>query len=185
MFKKTCVLENEVNIDMKNDTFEKLVKKHSRKLYNYLLKTLRNKEDAEDILQETLLAFYQKMDNVDKSAFKSYLFTTAYHKSLNLIRKRKKNKEISSDNLEFIPKREKPPAEKNQTITSALAQLKKDEAILIEMQYYQNFSYTEIAKALDKTVSAVDSKLVRTKRKLREIIKNLEKSQEENKIEVY
>lgn len=163
---------------MKKNRYENIVQKESKKLFNYLLKTLRNREDAEDIFQETFLAFYNNIDRVNPSTYKSYIFTTAYHKALNLIRKRKNNKEFATENAEnFQTKKEEKPKEKNLIVKEALSQLTQEEALIIELQFYQKMSYKEIAKSLNTTEPAIDSKLVRTKKKLRKIIKKIKKAQ--------
>lgn len=173
---------------MSNEIFEMLLKKEGKKLHNYLLKILRNKEDAEDILQETFVGFYKKIDSINENAYKSYLFKTAYHKALNHIKKRdKKNKqEFNYTEMEQFQSKEISSNEKkNLLVKSALAQLKPEEVLLIELQYFQKMSYKQIARTLDTTVSAVDSKLVRVKKKLIKIINEQKKMQENELLDVY
>ena len=166
---------------MNDNKFEMLLKNEGKKLYNYLLKILRNKEDAEDILQETFIAFHKKMNSVKESSYKSYLFRTAYNKALNLIKKRNaKNKLVTSYNeMEHF---EDKPNENNENqhelIKEAFSKLKPKEALLIELQYYQKMGYKQIAEVLETTPSAVDSKLVRAKKKLVKIINEQKKTQE-------
>lgn len=156
---------------MKNK-FENLLDKEGKKVFNYLRKILRNNEDAEDILQETFISLYKRIDFIKEEAIETYLYRTAYHKALNLIRKRKTyskfNINISSmENIEQVEKKEEAD---NSDINNALAELSVEYATLIELKYYQNKSYKEIAEILDLTVSAVDSRLVRAKKKLKKII---------------
>ena len=166
-----------------NDKFEVLLQNESKKLYNYLLKILRNKEDAEDILQETFIAFHKKMNSVKESSYKSYLFRTAYHKALNLIKKRNtKNKLVTNYNEMgyFEDKQPKNNEQQNELVKDALSQLKPEEALLIELQFYQKMNYKQIAETLETTQSAVDSKLVRAKKKLIKLITEQKKMQDNN-----
>ena len=55
-------------------------------------------------------------------------------------------------------------------IKKCLQQLSMEDAFIIELQFYQKMNYKEIAKTLECTVSAVDSRLVRAKRKLKKNI---------------
>ncbi|MCF7857758.1 MAG: sigma-70 family RNA polymerase sigma factor [Candidatus Cloacimonetes bacterium] len=160
--------------------FEIILQEESKKLYNYLLKILRNPEDAEDILQESFIILHKKMAAIEESSYKGYLYKSAYHKALNLIKKRNKknNLFVKNKNMESY---QSEPVEENQVnalISAALSKLKPEEALLIELQFYQKLSYQEIAKVLDTTESAVDSKLVRTKKKLKKIIDEQKKVQE-------
>ncbi len=172
-----------MKLSMNNYKFEVLLQNESKKLFNYLLKILRNKEDAEDILQETFIAFHKKMNSVKESSYKSYLFRTAYHKALNLIRKRNaKNKLVTNYNEmgHFEDKQPKNNEQQNELVKDALSQLKPEEALLIELQFYQKMNYKQIAKVLETTQSAVDSKLVRAKKKLIKIITEQKKMQGNN-----
>lgn len=166
---------------MNNNEFEVLLQNESKKIYNYLLKILRNKEDAEDILQETFIAFHKKMNSVNESYYKSYLFRTAYHKALNLIKKRNaKNKLVTNyhEMEHLVDEQTENNTQQNELINDALSQLKPKEALLIELQFYQKMNYKQIAEVLETTQSAVDSKLVRAKKKLIKIITEQKKMQE-------
>ena len=55
---------------MDTQKFEAIMNQYSRQIFNYLLKTVRDREDAEDILQDVFTAFYRKMNTVQE---KSYL----------------------------------------------------------------------------------------------------------------
>lgn len=158
---------------MNSNRFEMLLQNESKKLYNFLLKILRNREDAEDLLQETFIAFHSKMDSIQESSYTSYLFKTAYHKALNHIKKRDKKNNIMTnyDEMElFEEQKSETDHHKNALIKMAISQLKPEEATIIELQFYQKKSYKEISEILEMSVGAVDSKLVRTKRKLKKII---------------
>lgn len=173
---------------MKNEIFEVLLKKEGKKVYNYLLKILRNKEDAEDIMQETFVGFYKKMDAVNEKAYKSYLFRTAYHKALNFIKKRdkKRDQEINYTEMEHFQSEDNSSKEdKNIVVKNALSKLKPDEALLLELQYFQKMSYKQMAETLETTVSAIDSKLVRVKKKLIKILNKQKKLQENKLTSVY
>jgi len=46
--------------------FEFILRENNRRILNYLLKILRNQEDAEDILQDVFISFYHKMENIKR-----------------------------------------------------------------------------------------------------------------------
>jgi len=154
---------------MKKSKFKAILKAENKKVFNYLLKILRHREDAEDVLQETFIAFYHKMENVDAKSYRSYLFTTAYHKGLNVIKVRKKREKTAE--LDYVAEEIiEDNSSKNVMIKKCLQQLSPTEAFIIELQFYQKMNYKEIAKMLECNVSAVDSRLVRAKKKLKKII---------------
>ncbi len=160
---------------MKRDRFETVVSKCSQKLFNYLLRMVRSREDAEDLLQEVFAAFYQKMPKVDEEYYESYLYRAAHNKALNLIKKRGRSTELEMP--ELLPSSEKvfdPEQEmrdkKNALVRTAIRRLNEREASALNLQYYENKSYQEIAEIMDSTVSAIDSLLIRAKRKLKKYL---------------
>ncbi len=161
---------------MDRNRFEVILRAENRKIFNYLLKILRHREDAEDILQETFMAFYKKMAVVSDESYIPYLFRTAHNKALNLIKIKQKKENISNySNMEHLPDsaNSQPTEEdnsKNEIIKKAISKLHPRYALLLEMQFYRKMSYKEIALALDITAGAVDSRLVRAKKKLKKII---------------
>lgn len=185
---------------MEKDRFEAILRLNNKKIFNYLLKILRNREDAEDILQETFVAFYKKMDTINEEAHVSYLFKTAYNKALNLIKKRKKRDKhaVHYSEMEHLPAEEKEAEKQNENVEilkKAFSQLPQKYAAILEMQFYQKMSYREIADILEITEKAVDSRLVRAKRKLKKIIsqetkrknvfKNRGKKNEEERMQIF
>ena len=160
---------------MKRDRFETVVARSSQKLYNYLLRMLRSREDAEDILQEVFIAFYDKMPKVDEEFCESYLYRAAHNKAINLIKKRSRTTELEMPELLLSNEKVFDPEqamqeEKNAKVREAIGRLNEREASALNLQYYENKSYQEIAEIMDSTVSAVDSLLIRAKRKLKKIL---------------
>ncbi len=157
---------------MSRDKFEDIVKEFTPKLYNYILKFVRQREDAEDVLQGVFLAFYNKMESVDSDKVSPYLYRACHNNSLDYLKKRKR--EISFPNLDFsniadLGNQDKEDLYKD-IIKYAMAQLPAKMSLLIEMKIYQKKSYKEIAQETGLTIKAIESLLVRAKKKLRKII---------------
>lgn len=158
---------------MIKDNFENIVNDHNLKIFNYILKIVRNREEAEDLLQEVFHSFWEKMDQVNEKTYLAYLYKTSYHKSLNRIKKMKRSKEKPLQ--EIVQQAEtkiddNSNEDLNRLIEKALGILKQKESMLIDMQFYQKLSYKEIAEQLGLSISAVDSRLFRAKQKLKKII---------------
>jgi RNA polymerase sigma-70 factor, ECF subfamily len=154
---------------MDKKKIDNVISENSKRIFNYLLKILRHQEDAEDLLQEVFVAFYEKMSDIHPAAYQSYLYKTAYHKALNHIKKKKKKWIEPTADLSYL----KSPSSENfvsDKIRYALQKLSVKDATIIELKYYQKKSYEEIAAIMSLSVRAVDSRLVRAKKKLRKII---------------
>jgi RNA polymerase sigma-70 factor (ECF subfamily) len=154
---------------MGNEKFEEIVIEHSKKIYNYLLKILRHKEDAEDILQEVFYSFYQKWNSVNPDYYQSYLYKTAYHKALNFIKKKKKTDVQNSENLDYVQYDEHSYEDASEKVRTAMQKLSVKDATIIELKYFQKKNYQEISDIMSLSVKAVDSRLFRAKKRLRNI----------------
>lgn len=156
---------------MKEKILKELMKSDGSKVFNMILRMIRNREDAEDLFQEVFTSFYQHLDRVSEGAEKSYLYRIAYNKTLNMISSRKREYKMI-DKQKHLPVIEAEPDTKkrNEIIRESLAELKPKDALLIDLQFYQGKSYQEISEITGYSTSSVDSRLVRAKRKLRNIL---------------
>lgn len=67
-----------------------LVTRYSERIYNLAMRILRNREDAEDILQETFLTALEKLDTFDgRSSFFTWIYRIGTNASLMKLRKKK------------------------------------------------------------------------------------------------
>ena len=156
---------------MDNVKFEVVMNIYSKRIFNYLLKIIRNREEAEDLLQDVFVAFYSKMDSVEEKSYLSYLYQTAYHKALNRVSSNKRSKKFMDTVKEETSELSNTATEeKSDLVKAAFQKLKPKDAYILELQFYQKLSYKEIADLLETSVSAIDSKLVRAKKKLKKIL---------------
>ncbi len=80
----------------------KLVHKYSERVYNLALRILRNREDAEDVLQETFLTVIEKINTFDgRSSFFTWIYRIATNASLMRLRKKKVVFQQLNDNPDF------------------------------------------------------------------------------------
>ncbi|MDP8231377.1 MAG: RNA polymerase sigma factor [Candidatus Zophobacter franzmannii] len=155
---------------MNKDLFEEVVRTNQNRIYNYLLKFVRQREDAEDLTQSVFLSFYFKMSDVEDGRELSYLYRAAHNQAINHLKKSKK----TSSAPDFLLENLNAPEEENymhqEIVKLAVKQLPAKLAVVIELQYYEGLRYKKIAEQLGCSVKAVESKLVRAKKQLRKII---------------
>jgi RNA polymerase sigma-70 factor (ECF subfamily) len=163
---------------MSRDKFEDIVKEFTPKLYNYILKFVRQREDAEDVLQGVFIAFYSKMEGIESEKVSSYLYRACHNNSLDFLKKNKRV--ISFPNLDFSNLEDMGSEEKEDLykdiIKYAMTEIPAKMSLLIEMKIYQKKSYKEIAQETGLSIKAIESQLVRAKKKLRKIIEKKAKS---------
>tara|TARA_B110000046_G_scaffold31498_1_gene33482 strand:- start:25512 stop:25883 length:372 start_codon:yes stop_codon:yes gene_type:complete len=70
--------------------YNKIFAHYSVNLFRFILKNIRDKEKAKDIVQDSFVKLWQKAEEVEFDKSKSYLFTTAYRTMIDMTRKDKK-----------------------------------------------------------------------------------------------
>jgi RNA polymerase sigma factor (sigma-70 family) len=153
-------------------------------VYGFQLIRTKNENDAEDITIQTFSRAFDKLDSYDAAyEFKTWLITISKNLHVDLIRKRKRNVLDGTDsrNNEAIKKvLDDAPTAEDQLITDQnlaklvqnIRQLKPHYQKVINLRYFNELSYTEIAKELGEPVNNVKVKLLRAKKLLAEIIKS-------------
>ncbi|WP_297706693.1 sigma-70 family RNA polymerase sigma factor [uncultured Eudoraea sp.] len=153
-------------------------------VYGFQLIRTKNENDAEDITIQTFSRAFDKLDSYDSAyEFKTWLITISKNLHVDLIRKRKRNVLNSTDsgNNEAIKKvLDDAPTAEDQLITDQnlakllqnIKQLKPHYQKVINLRYFNELSYTEIAEELGEPVNNVKVKLLRAKKLLAEIIKS-------------
>lgn len=172
----------------KQTAFNYLLDLYWNEVYGFQLKRTQNEYDAEDITIQTFSRAFDKIDTFDSSySFKTWLFTISKNLHVDLIRK--KNASIRSRTTDEEDERVYKIADGTPSIEDALiteqnlAQLLRDIKKLkphyqevINLRYFQEMSYKEIANNLDEPMSNVKVKLLRAKKLLAQIIESRRKN---------
>ncbi|WP_343487763.1 sigma-70 family RNA polymerase sigma factor [Allomuricauda sp. d1] len=152
-------------------------------VYGFQLLRTKNENDAEDITIRTFSRAFDKIDTYDDTyGFKTWLITISKNLHVDLIRKRKKNILDEMDSHGDAVKKvldESPSVEDQLIIEQNLAnllqhikKLKPHYQKVINLRYFNELTYAEIATVLDEPVNNIKVKLLRAKKLLAEIIKN-------------
>lgn len=154
-------------------------------VYYFILKRTENESDTEDITIETFAKAFDKIDSYNnKFAFNTWLITIAKNVHIDLIRRRKSSEFINNlgENEEFlfnnIPDDEDSLEdqlifEQNlATLKHCIKQLKPHYQQIIQLRYFQERSYNEIAEIINEPLNNVKIKILRAKKLLTELIQN-------------
>jgi RNA polymerase sigma-70 factor, ECF subfamily len=151
-------------------------------LYRYALSLTRNRDVAEDLVQDTYARALPALQRLRRdSNVKSWLFTILRNDWLNQLRKRNatpqliqitpesnRNAEIAPhyrDSLEILVSEEE-----NIRVHSAIEKLSDGFREIIQLREFEDLSYSEIARVLDCPVGTVMSRLARARGKLRNLL---------------
>ena len=173
---KAWVLQAQQGSD---EAFTNLVETYQKPIYNLCYRMVGEPEEAEDAAQETFLRAYQNLHRYDPSrSFGTWILSIAAHYCIDRLRKRKflmfsmdaENEDGSSFELPDPdspnPEAEFMTKEERDRLHLMLKDLDATDRAAVIMRYWYDFSEVEIAKSLKLTVSAVKSRLHRSRRAL-------------------
>ncbi|UOQ50399.1 sigma-70 family RNA polymerase sigma factor [Gracilibacillus caseinilyticus] len=150
--------------------FETLVKKESEKLYKTAFLYVRNKEDALDVLQETIYKAFISIEQVKQPQFfNTWLTKILIRTAYDVIRKRKKvvfdeelMRNISDDSSIDV--------EGKMDVLNAISGLSKNYQTVIILFYYHDCTIDEIAETMGKPANTIKTYLRRAKMELKKSI---------------
>jgi len=165
--------------------YEKLLLRYRDMIYYTILKMINNQQDAEDLTIESFAKAFIHIDQYKPTyAFSTWLFKIATNNCIDYFR-RKNAKSKSSEKQEmeegmdeFIDKTDIGPEkslikkQRKEFVIKILTELNPDYKKLIELRYYKEFSYDEIAKTLDIPIGTVKAKLYRAKFLISDLMKD-------------
>ena len=167
-------------------SFAELLGIYRDSIFFMLLKMVNNKSDAEDLTIEAFgKAFKNIIQYTPNYAFSTWLFKIATNNCIDFIRKKKANVislDYTSDDQESIGtplQSDTPDPEedmiKNQRMAltrSIVEKLKPRYRTLVELRYFKEYSYDEIANELGLPIGTVKAQLFRARELLYNILKN-------------
>lgn len=153
--------------------YNKSVDTYSDGLYRFVLKNIKDKDKAKDIVQDTYLKFWEKKDNVDVNKIKSYLYTTAYHTLIDVVRKENKQTSFSTikeENYNTLSDY----SDLQEVLHEAIDQLPEDQKAVILLRDYEGYAYNEIAEITGMSESQVKVYIFRGRKFLKNYIGSIE-----------
>ena len=164
------------------NAYAALVTKYQRMIFTLSLRMVGNREDAEEVSQDTFVKAYKALDTFKgTSKFSTWLYRIVYNTSLDYIKKNKRI--ILSEHIDEINEADIgsmqnaltyiEAKEKKQMIEKALLQLPEEERVLLTLFYFEELSLKEISEIMKISYDNVKIKLYRSRKKLYHILKNV------------
>lgn len=174
--------------------FAQIMKRYKNAIYFMLLKMVNNKTDAEDLVLEAFGKAFTNLDQYEPQfAFSTWLFRIASNNAIDHLRK----KRVATVPLETSPGKgpgtgteyiynthsgyDNPEdsfikAQNAKVLRKAVSALKPRYRKLLELRYFEEYSYSEIAEELNIPLGTVKVQLFRSRELLFELLKNTEMS---------
>lgn len=162
------------------DAFEQIVRREGPALLGYIIKMSGSREKAEDYFQQTFMKVYEKANTFRQGSFKSWLFTIATNVVMDGFRRQKRQPALSlnemietgnSDSEELgavaiadnsnNPFEKAAEAELAEQLRDVITSLPAGQRAALVLSYYQQMSYSQVAKVLGCSIGTVKKQMYR------------------------
>ena len=158
---------------MITEEYNQAVDLHSDAIFRFVLKNIKDEDKAKDIVQDTYEKLWKNHKNVNFSKVKSYLFSTAYHTLIDMVRREKKIgewNEVNEKELSYSNSY----SDLNELLHRALDMLPEKQKMVVLMRDYEGYAYNEISEITGLTESQVKVYIFRARKFLKSYIGKIE-----------
>jgi len=125
--------------------YNQCVDKFADGVYRFILKNIKNEDNARDIVQDAFTKMWEKVKDISFQKSKSYLFTAAYHTMIDLIRKEKPKVSIDSQ-YELGNSNDLGYSDLKEILEEAVMKLPEIQRSVLLLRDYEGYSYKEIGE---------------------------------------
>ena len=167
--------------------YAELMSLYRDSIYYMLVRMVKNKDDAEDLTLMTFGKAFRYLDKyTPKYAFSTWLYRIALNNSIDFLRVKNNMPHYfdedlytnsatsiidqSEDNLQRTPEEEVIDKQRLQLLRAAVSELPDKYRKVIELRYYEDLAYEEIAERLGLTLSNVKIQIMRAKQMLAQLM---------------
>ena len=165
-----------------------LMERHGQRLFHYLIRLLQNENEAADAAQESFVRIYQHRSRFDtRQKFSTWLYAIASNIARDRLRWRLRHPQVSLDArieesgrrvLDNLPDQNPSPrqtleaSERASAVRAAVAALPEDLRLPLVLAEYESRTQAEIAAILDCSIKAVEMRIYRARKQLRERLRS-------------
>ncbi len=159
----------------KKSAWLKLVKRYERAVYNYGVRMTGKPEDAMDLMQEVFVSVFRSLPKyTGQGTFRSWLFSIAHFRCVEFYRKKKGFVDIDDipemECDEHDPERRFFHHEDNNQLKQAMLRLSIDQRSVVELKFFEQFTFDEISDQLGISSNTVKSRLYAALEKLKPLL---------------
>jgi RNA polymerase sigma-70 factor (ECF subfamily) len=169
-----------------NAAFDVLVGRYKERLYATVYHMTSNREDANDLVQDTLIKAYKSLRGFrGQSSFYTWVYRIAVNRTINFIKRRKNRGQYSLDDVDnsiqtdpdlvelmshVTPRREVALSELQQKLNEALQQLSEPHRAVVVMHDIQAMTHADIARVMKCSEGTVRSRLFYARQQLQGLL---------------
>lgn len=158
------------------NAFTQFYQRHNRALFAFLVKLVREREMAEEVLSETMLEVWRQAGRFEgKSSVTTWVFSIAHHKAVSRLRKKREvalDEEVAANIEDSAPTPDKLATDQNMArlLKGLMERLSLDHREILQLAYFQEFSVQEIADVLDLPENTVKTRMFYARQRLKSLL---------------
>jgi RNA polymerase sigma-70 factor, ECF subfamily len=163
------------------EAFRTLYATYQRRLFAYAMKMLADTGTAEEISSDVMLEVWKQAKQFKGKAKPStWIFGIAHHKTLNALRRKGRRIDIALDHANTTVDARPDPEQSVERrdmlnrLEAALERLSPEHREVMELTFYHEFSYEEIAQIMNCPVNTVKTRMFYAKQKVRETLSQMQ-----------
>jgi RNA polymerase sigma factor (sigma-70 family) len=153
--------------------YNKSVEEYADSIYRFIRANLKDEDRSNDIVQDSYEKLWRHVAEIDYPVVKSWLFSTAYHTMIDIIRREKR-----MTNLEETHEKEmiyeSQYSDLNEILHEALERLPDQQKTSVTLRDYEGYSYKEIGEITGQTEAQVKINIYRGRLALKSYIVKIE-----------
>lgn len=138
-------------------------------VYRFIIKHMRVEDRAKDVVQDAFMKMWEKREEIKAEKAKSYLFTTAYHCMIDIIRREKKI-QYKEELPQIMSPNTANPHDLQELLQKALEKLPEIQKTAILLRDYEGYSYEEIGEICNLNPSQVKVYIYRARLSMKKFI---------------
>ena len=169
-----------------DNAFAEILKRYRQPLYHLLFKMVRNREEAEDLVQEAFIKAFKALASFNEEyAFSTWLYKIAVNNCIDYLRKKRlqtfsydkpmevKDGALRREYADYEPTPDKllMSAEKSKLINRAIEELPPKYRTVIVLRHREEYSYEAIAEKLHLPLGTVKARIFRAREMLKRKLK--------------
>jgi RNA polymerase sigma-70 factor, ECF subfamily len=159
------------------ESFERLIFRYEKSIFNAAYRILRDFEDAKDVTQNVFLKAFQNLEHFDtKHRFFSWIYRIALNESINLCKRRRRLDPVDDTRIGACntPENLLGRQELGEVVQAALMSLEFKHRVIVVLRHFNDCSYQEMSEILEIPERTVKSRLFTARTLLREILSGKE-----------
>ena len=159
---------------MDRSQYNQCVEQYADRLFRFAFSSLRNREQAEDVVQESFARVWEKVKTIDFAKAKSYLFTTAHHAMIDEVRHQQRFANVEEPLPANAKTTQNAYPDVNEVLQKALTLLPEAQRNALLLRDYEGYSYQEIGDITGMSEAQVKVNIFRARTALKNKLKSID-----------